>query len=63
MQPDWSLWDGEGWIKDETRIRPRFSRFHLPNAKPIGENAPELDNGPPHGPHLALQAANDKDQE
>jgi hypothetical protein len=42
LDPDWSLWDGEGWTKDAPSRRPLFSRFNTPSARPLlnGHGAP-----------------------
>jgi hypothetical protein len=35
LHPDWSLWDGEGWIFEAMPLRPRFSPFNTPSRRPI----------------------------
>ena len=35
LTPDWSRWDGDGWINDGPPIRPRFSPFHQPSHGPL----------------------------
>jgi hypothetical protein len=35
LHPDWSLWEGEGWIEGSMPRRPRFSPFNTPSRKPI----------------------------
>jgi hypothetical protein len=36
LEPDWSRWDGEGWIQDgPPPLRPRTSPFNMPSAKPL----------------------------
>ncbi|MGH7022089.1 MAG: hypothetical protein ACREEB_00710 [Caulobacteraceae bacterium] len=34
LTPDWSRWDGEGWIDDGGAPRGRFSVFNTPSARP-----------------------------
>ncbi|MGH7022939.1 MAG: hypothetical protein ACREEB_05010 [Caulobacteraceae bacterium] len=34
LTPDWSRWDGEGWIDDGPPARARFSVFNTPSARP-----------------------------
>ncbi|MGH7023945.1 MAG: hypothetical protein ACREEB_10190 [Caulobacteraceae bacterium] len=34
LTPDWSRWDGEGWIQDKPPARPRYSLFNAPSARP-----------------------------
>jgi hypothetical protein len=45
LNPDWSRWDGEGWIAGDPFARPLCSRFNRPGAKPLlddrGETRPE----------------------
>jgi len=39
LRPDWSRWDGEGWIQTDPPTRPRFSPYHQPSAKPSFKGA------------------------
>ena len=35
LNPDWSRWDGEGWIKEGPPVRPLSSPFHQQSRTPI----------------------------
>ncbi|MGH7023705.1 MAG: hypothetical protein ACREEB_08955 [Caulobacteraceae bacterium] len=35
LNPDWSRWEGEGWIDDDLPSRPRFSAYNTPSARPL----------------------------
>jgi rubrerythrin len=35
LTPDWSRWDGEGWIVEDPPARWRCSVFHQPSSKPL----------------------------
>jgi hypothetical protein len=48
LRPDWSLWDGEGWLRTDPPARPRFSPFHQPSAKPFGPCAVAAPPAPAH---------------
>ncbi|MGH8276751.1 MAG: hypothetical protein ACRETH_08645 [Steroidobacteraceae bacterium] len=51
LTPDWSRWDGEGWIDDEP-VRSRYSPFNRPSARPIlidGEWPPQAQSPPGSG--------------
>jgi hypothetical protein len=47
LRPDWSLWDGEGWVRTEPPARPRFSPFNQPSARPFGPGTPGAAQAPP----------------
>ena len=40
LNPDWRLWDGEGWIRKHPPARPLWSPFHQPSAKHIPRDDP-----------------------
>ena len=40
LSPDWSRWDGEGWVKDEPSDRPLRSPFNQPSARPFFPGRP-----------------------
>jgi hypothetical protein len=54
LSPDWSRWDGEGWNQDGPPVRPSYSPFHTPSAKPLldenGEPRSETPAPPPPFP-------------
>jgi len=35
LSPDWSRWDGEGWMADDRPARSRFSPFNQPSSRPV----------------------------
>ena len=44
LSPDWSRWDGEGWIKEEgAPKRTRYSIFNQPSAAPLLDDEDDLD--------------------
>jgi hypothetical protein len=58
ISPDWSRWDGEGWIKQEgAPKRTRYSIFNQPSAAPLlddddpDESQAEPRPGPPQNGH------------
>jgi hypothetical protein len=58
ISPDWSRWDGEGWIKEEgAPKRTRYSIFNHPSAAPLlddddpDESEAEPRPGPPQNGH------------
>jgi hypothetical protein len=59
ISPDWSRWDGEGWIKEEgAPKRTRYSIFNQPSAAPLlddddpDESEAEPRPGPPQNGHV-----------
>jgi hypothetical protein len=53
ISPDWSRWDGEGWIKQEgAPKRTRYSIFNQPSALPLldDDDPEESEAEPPPGP-------------
>ncbi|HSZ52204.1 MAG TPA: hypothetical protein VK801_11575 [Caulobacteraceae bacterium] len=36
LNPDWSLWEGEGWTPDSPFSRSRFSPWGRPSRRPLG---------------------------
>jgi hypothetical protein len=59
ISPDWSRWDGEGWIKAEgAPKRTRYSIFNQPSAAPLlddddpEESEAEPRPGPPQNGHV-----------
>jgi hypothetical protein len=59
LAPDWSRWDGEGWIKEEgAPKRTRYSIFNQPSAAPLLDDEDDSDEsqaeprpGPPQNGH------------
>jgi len=59
INPDWSRWDGEGWIKEEgAPKRTRYSIFNQPSAAPLLDDEDDSDEsqaeprpGPPQNGH------------
>jgi hypothetical protein len=47
LEPDWSRWDGEGWIDDGPPTRSRFSPFNTPSPKPLLDDDGEPLPAPP----------------
>jgi hypothetical protein len=55
LTPDWSRWDGEGWIKQEgAPKRHRYSIFNQPSAVPLldDDDIPEEAEAEPRPGHL-----------
>ena len=53
ISPDWSRWDGEGWIKEEgAPKRTRYSIFNQPSAAPLldDDDSEESETEPRPGP-------------
>ncbi|HEY2177245.1 MAG TPA: hypothetical protein VGH15_01560, partial [Caulobacteraceae bacterium] len=54
LSPDWSRWDGEGWIDDGPPLRPPYSPFATPSARPLlrGQDGERLETpAPPYRLH------------
>jgi hypothetical protein len=48
ISPDWSRWDGEGWIKQEgAPRRTRYSIFNQPSAVPLLDDDPDESEAEP----------------
>jgi hypothetical protein len=59
LRPDWSRWEGEGWVRTDPPARPRFSPYNQPSARPsfrgAAVGAASAVQAPPH----RLQPAHD----
>jgi hypothetical protein len=57
LNPDWRHWDGQGWIRNGPRARPRWSEFNQPSAKPILWAPPPRSRSPSPNPVASRTAA------